>query len=177
MKNATPAIANEIMKASMLAPVKEPERKKPNGTIGFSTLVSTNTNATPSTAAATNAVRINVSPQPRLPASMSPQVNDAIAAVTRSVPGMSVEAVPDSSRDSRTTADVTKNAMIPTGTLIRKTHSHDAYSTRSPPTTGPNAIPETEIAPQMPTARPRSSGGNAADISESDNGMMNAAPS
>src|SRR4051794_12730697 len=68
-------------------------------------------------------------------------------------------------------------AMIPIGTLIRKTQCQDAYSTSTPPTTGPSAIPETEIAPQIPTARPRSSGGNAAEINESESGMMNAAPS
>ena len=66
---------------------------------------------------------------------------------------------------------------MPIGTLIRKTQSQEAYSTSAPPTIGPRAMPETEIALQMPTALPRSSGGKAAEISESESGMMKAAPS
>jgi hypothetical protein len=122
-------------------------------------------------------VMISESLQPRSPASISAQVRDPIAPVMRIVPGISVAASPDSSRVSLTTAEVIRNAAIPIGTLIRKIHCQAKYSTMKPPTIGPNASPETDTADQMPSAFPRSSGGNAAEISESESGMMKAAPS
>ncbi len=171
-----PEIRNETASAATLAPVKVLERKKRRGIIGRAVRDSTKTNATSSTTAAAKAVRMRLSVQPRSPASISPQTSDASAAVTSTVPGMSAATVPLSSRDSRTTAVVTRNAPIPIGTLIRNTQFQLAYCTSSPPTIGPSASPETEIADQIPSAFPRSSGGNASEIRDSESGMMNAPP-
>ena len=41
---------------------------------------------------------------------------------------------------------------------------------------GPKASPDTDTADQMPSAFPRSSGGNAAEISYNESGIMKAAP-
>src|SRR5688572_24692384 len=97
-----PAIRNDTENASMLAPTNVRERKKRNGTIGYSVRDSTQTKTPNSTADMAKAPRISELSQPRLPASIKPQVSDAMAAVTSSVPGMSVASSPDVSRDSRT---------------------------------------------------------------------------
>src|SRR4051794_37957740 len=176
MKNATPVIRKEIMNESRFAPVKVRDLKKRSDTIGRSVFVSTTMNAMVRIADATNASRIAESVQPRSPAWINAQVRDAIAPVISTVPGMSVATSPEVSRDSRTTACVTSKATIPIGTLIRKIQCQVKYSTIAPPITGPSAILETEMALQSPSALPRSSGGNAAEINESESGMMNAAP-
>ena len=45
---------------------------------------------------------------------------------------------------------------IPTGTLTKKIHGHERYSTRMPPSRRPTAPPPTAIADQTPSAFVRS---------------------
>lgn len=98
-----------------------------------------------------------------------------MAMVMSAVSGRSVATVPERSRDSRTTARVTIKAKMPIGTLIRKIQFQLQYWTMTPPTMGPRANPETEPADQIPSAQPRSSGGKACEMRESESGMINAA--
>src|SRR5215217_3530984 len=99
MKKPTPVIRNAIRNESILAPVNVRDLKKLNGIIGFSAVSSTRMKDAAKTAAATNEVRIQVSVQPRLPASIRPQVRLPIANVIKTVPGISVATVPLLSRD------------------------------------------------------------------------------
>jgi hypothetical protein len=65
---------------------------------------------------------------------------------------------------------------MPIGTLMKKMLSHDTFSTRYPPTTGPTAIARPDMAAQMPMAAPRSLPWNVAVRMESEPGSSMAAP-
>lgn len=174
MKKATPAIANEIMKASIFAPVNEPDLKKRSGTIGRSVRDSTTTSAD---CDGSRESKKNQGIAPSAVASLDKRPGEGgDSRRDEDGAGISVATVPGLVATLANDRLCNEQAITPIGTLIRKTQCQEAYSTSTPPTTGPSAIPETEIAPQIPTALPRSSGGKASEIKESDSGMINAAP-
>src|SRR3954451_7039355 len=77
-------------------------------------------------------------------------------APTRSGGGRSVPGGLASDCDAGTKTREPMRAMTPTGTLMKRIHRHDSWSTRRPPSTAPMPPPATDTAPQMPIARDRS---------------------
>jgi len=65
---------------------------------------------------------------------------------------------------------------IPTGTLSQKMYCHDQPLVTAPPTRGPRATAAPPMAPQMPRAKLRRSGGTAALSSVNERGMIIAPP-
>ncbi len=59
----------------------------------------------------------------------------------------------------------TDNPATPTGTLIRNTQRHPAYSVSNPPSTHPDAPPPAAAAVQIPTARRRAAPGSVTALS------------
>jgi len=82
----------------------------------------------------------------------------------------------DGSFDSGTTSAIATTPTSTNGTLIRKTEPHQKFSSRSPPVTGPIAMPMPEKLAQMPIALPRSDGSNTFVITDSVCGCTSAAP-
>ncbi|MCY1245000.1 hypothetical protein D9M72_581060 [compost metagenome] len=68
------------------------------------------------------------------------------------------------------------NPTIPTGTLMKKIHSQPRPSTRTPPRIGPTSVATPAVAPQIPMAAPRLSGGKIRVITAMVWGVMIAAP-
>lgn len=62
------------------------------------------------------------------------------------------------------------------GMLIRKTEPHQKWLSRKPPTSGPSGMPSAEAVEIRATALPRSAGPNIAGSTDSDRGMISAAP-
>jgi hypothetical protein len=56
---------------------------------------------------------------------------------------------------------VSASVTTPIGTLTRKIHSHPKASVSTPPASGPTATANPVVAPQIPSAVPRSSAGNS----------------
>ena len=69
------------------------------------------------------------------------------------------------------------NAMMPTGTLMKKIHSQPNPSTSRPPASGPTSVATPAVAPHRPIAAPRRSGGNVRVMTAIVCGVMSAAPS
>jgi hypothetical protein len=65
---------------------------------------------------------------------------------------------------------------MPTGTFNQKMYCHDQPLVTAPPTSGPRATAAPPIAPQMPRAALRRSGGTEALSRVSDSGMIMAPP-
>ena len=76
-----------------------------------------------------------------------------------------------------TNTDAITNAMIPTGTLMKKIHSHPKPSTSRPPASGPTSVATPAVAPHRPIAAPRRSGGNVRVMTAIVCGVISAAPS
>ena len=72
------------------------------------------------------------------------------------------------SRDSRNRSRATTSPATPIGTLTRKIQRHDNASTSAPPTSGPVETATAVVAPQMPSAVPRSRPWNSCAISASE---------
>ena len=64
----------------------------------------------------------------------------------------------------------------PTGTLMKKIHSQPRPSTRTPPRIGPTSVAMPAVAPQMPMAAPRRSGGKIRVMTAMVCGVIMAAP-
>ena len=60
--------------------------------------------------------------------------------------------------------------------MSQKIHCQETPSTTAPPTNGPTATPRPLIAPQIPSAAPRFSGGTAAETRVRVSGVTIAAP-
>jgi hypothetical protein len=67
-------------------------------------------------------------------------------------------------------------AASPIGTFGQKIHGHEMPSTAAPPTSGPSTMPRPVIAPNVPRAFARRSGGKAALSRASPSGIISAAP-
>ena len=67
-------------------------------------------------------------------------------------------------------------ASRPTGTLMKKIHSHPRVSTSTPPRTGPTSVATPATAPHRPMACPRDCGGKRRVITDIVCGLMSAAP-
>ena len=80
------------------------------------------------------------------------------------------------SRDSRNRSRATTSAARPIGTFTRKIQRHDSASTSAPPTSGPIETAAAVVAPQMPSAVPRSRPWNSCAISASEVPNIIAAP-
>ncbi|MNR37092.1 hypothetical protein D3C85_1550830 [compost metagenome] len=65
---------------------------------------------------------------------------------------------------------------MPTGTLMKKIHSQPRPSTRTPPRIGPTRVATPAVAPQMPMAAPRRSGGKILVMTAMVCGVIMAAP-
>ena len=65
---------------------------------------------------------------------------------------------------------------IPTGTLMKKIHSQPRPSTSTPPRIGPTRVATPAVAPQMPMAAPRRSGGKIRVMTAMVCGVIMAAP-
>ena len=65
---------------------------------------------------------------------------------------------------------------MPTGTLMKKIHSQPRPSTRTPPRIGPTSVAMPAVAPQMPIAAPRRSGGKIRVMTAMVWGVIIAAP-
>ena len=104
-----------------------------------------------------------------------PHTRQNSAAVISAVPGRSSDLVL-LSRDSSTPSSVTTIARTPIGTLIQNTADQSAFSTSSPPSSGPIASPSPEIPAHTPIAAGSRFGGNVATRIESDSGFISAAP-
>jgi hypothetical protein len=63
---------------------------------------------------------------------------------------------------------VNPRVNTPIGTLTRKIHSQPNASVSAPPTSGPTATANPVVAPQMPSAVPRSLAGNSWAMSASE---------
>ena len=80
-------------------------------------------------------------------------------------------------RYSGTRRGASSTSTTITGTFTRNTEPHQKYSSSSPPTIGPSAIPPETLAVQIPIARVRSAGsGNRCRISDSVDGIRVAPP-
>ena len=66
--------------------------------------------------------------------------------------------------------------MTPTGRLMKKIHSQPRPSTRTPPRIGPTRVATPAVAPQIPIAAPRRSGGKIRVMTAMVWGVMSAAP-
>ena len=66
---------------------------------------------------------------------------------------------------------------MPTGTLMKKIHSHPKPSTSRPPASGPTRVATPAVAPHSPMAAPRRSGGKVRVMTAMVCGVMSAAPS
>jgi hypothetical protein len=79
-------------------------------------------------------------------------------------------------RDSDSFHQANGTSTAPTGTLSQKMYCQDQPVVTAPPTRGPTATAVPPIAPQIPSAAFRRSGGTAALSSVSDSGMIMAPP-
>ena len=82
--------------------------------------------------------------------------------------------VDSSSTDSGTAARTISSVAITNGTLMAKIQRHDAWSTSSPPPSGPTTIAIPPHAVHVPIAAPRSSAGKVAVMIASDAGTSSA---
>ena len=102
----------------------------------------------------------NVSPKSPVPASASPRRSRPLSGP----------------RDSFSIRPASGSRASPIGTLSQKIHCQEIPSTTAPPTNGPIATPSPLIPPQIPSAAPRRSGGNASLIRVRVSGVTIAAP-
>ena len=79
-------------------------------------------------------------------------------------------------RDSDSFHQASGTSTRPTGTFSQKMYCHDHPVVTAPPTSGPMATAAPPMAPHIPRATLRRSGGTAALSSVSDNGMIMAPP-
>src|SRR6266700_5622727 len=175
-KNVTPLSAPYSKSVRRLAPLKVCERNNVSGTIGAGLRASTRRNASSATTPIARALSTNVLPKPREPASISPYTSAPNPSVTSSVPHQS--SLPDASvsRLSGTRQNRTPSTTAASGTLRKKTQRQEAYSTNTPPSTGPTTE-VIEVNPdQVPIARPRWSSLNEALIIAKLPGTSNAPP-
>ena len=104
-----------------------------------------------------------------------PNVSASRLVVTRTVPTMS-SLVALGSRDSTTAQRHTAIAITPIGTLTQNTDAQPKFSTSTPPTTGPIAMPRPEMPAHTPIAIGIWSRGNALTRIDSESGFISAAP-
>ena len=107
----------------------------------------------------------------------------AIANTNRPTPIEAIGTLTGSTRSGRSSArDSTRMkapstiATIPTGMLTRNTDRHPKALISAAPIDGPSAAANAPLAPQMPTAIPRRSGGNAGSSNASAAGNCMAPP-
>ncbi len=79
-------------------------------------------------------------------------------------------------RDSGTVIATAITPMMVTGTLIRKTDPHQKWASRTPPRTGPMAMPMPTAEAQMPMALDRSAGEKTLEMMERVCGITAAPP-
>ena len=107
--------------------------------------------------------------------SINPNVIRNRPAVTSTVPSQSRRCRRLSLRLGITIAAPT-SATAPTGRLTKKIQRQPKSVTSQPPTTGPAIVATPAVAPQMPNAAPRFSGGKITVSTDSVCGVSNAPP-
>ena len=117
--------------------------------------ISTTTNAISSTAAPASEATIGALPQPSGLPRMRPKISRNRAPEKHTVPAQSRRPAVGF-EDSSTRASVSATATIPIGTLTKKIASQPIASVSTPPTSGPTATAAPVVAPQRPSAVPRS---------------------
>ena len=152
-------------------------RKSANGSIGARARRSTATKAIASSrAAAASEPRIGGLPQPSALPRISAKVTRKQAAPKVDHPG-EVEPPRGSGRATpAASAARARSAAEPIGRLTRKIQRQESPSTSRPPTSGPIASAPPVIAPQTPSAMPRSRPWNSAASSASEAANIAAAP-
>ena len=138
------------------------EANRPRGSIGSEAWASITTKATISTTPSAPTAHA-AAPPPAGP-SMAAKASAASPAETVTAPAMSIEPCSRRSLDSGTWRSVMATATAAMGTLMRKISRHDHAWTSQPPMKGPTALATPASADQAPTAWPRSSGWNDAEM-------------
>ena len=134
------------------AALKVRSAKRPSGTIGSRVLRSTTTKATAASSPSAAAHGVTAPP-----ASVRAQVVPASASEASTAPVRSKRPWARGSRVSGTHRSASHTVSAASGRLMRKIQRHDAWSTSSPPTSGPSAAAMPPSPDQAPMARLRSS--------------------
>ena len=153
---------------------KARDRKNRIGTIGWPARSSQATKPTARRSPPANAATTSGLAQPASFPRMSPQTSPSAAPMTSTTPGTSIAVPgPKLSAMRRRASGMTRQ---PIGTLSQKIHCQETPSAMTPPSTGPmiSASPVTPL--KIPSAFPRSSGGNAALNRAIASGITSAAP-
>ena len=97
-----------------------------------------------------------LSHHPRVVASMSPKMSRPKPMAEVSTPSTSTPLSAGLPRVCGTHAAIPASTSSPNGRLTQKIQRHDAYSVKTPPSSGPRAAMPLMTAPQMPKAAARS---------------------
>ncbi len=153
MKDANAAKVSTM--AAISTPTNARLRSSARSSIDCSVRVSTTTNATSSTGAATSQSHVSGCDQPCSLARISPYVRLAAAPVKVAMPATSTRPRTGACASSSTRTHNTIASTL-TGRLTKKIHRQDTPSVSSPPKIGPTAADAPATAPHIPYATPRS---------------------
>src|SRR6266511_200099 len=157
-------------------PAPNPRRRKWRGSsIGSSRLSSHRTKPTIPTTAATSAVSVTESPQPRTGPSIIANTSAPRPPTDNRVPTGSSRGG-RLSRDEGTIASVPISASVARTTLSTKIDGHENHCRSRPDVSRPRMPPPAATPTQVPTALPRSAGGKTVVMTDRVTGITNAAP-
>ena len=175
IRKPTLTLSNCPRKVSVTAPPSGPNNRS-SGSMGRGEFACSTKNTVSSSAPPMPATSTNGSPRPCSGARVSASITPA-SPPAHSSGGMPSSATASTFGRSGGTRFCNRfQASSPSGRLTKKIQRHDACATTKPPRGGPIASPTPTMAPNAPSARPRSANGNACTSSAEPFADTSAAP-